>query len=76
MNWREGGQLGCVTVAVFKEKRTTAPEGYWRASAMWSEESFLGRESRAERKALQKVVSDMVGCRGSSWRAMLFPDCE
>lgn len=29
---------------------------------MWSEESLLGRASRALRNDLQKATSDMVGC--------------
>jgi hypothetical protein len=39
----------------------TAPcAGYCRASAMWSEDSFAGRASRAVRNDLQKASSDMV----------------
>lgn len=40
----------------------TAPcAGYCRASAMWSEESFTGRASRALRNDLQNANSDMAG---------------
>jgi hypothetical protein len=43
----------------------TAPcAGYCRASAMWSEDSFAGRASRAARNDLQKASSDMAG----DWR--------
>ena len=42
---------------------TTAPSGYCRASAMWSEDSFTGRASRAVRKVLQNMVSDMAGSK-------------
>jgi hypothetical protein len=40
--------------------RTAPCAGYWRASAMWSEESFAGRASRAVRNVLQKVTSDIL----------------
>jgi hypothetical protein len=50
-------------IVVYKErKEPTAPcAGYCRASAMWSEESFAGRASRAVRNVLQNASSDMVG---------------
>jgi hypothetical protein len=45
-----------------EERERTAPcAGYCRASAMWSEESFAGRASRAVRNDLQNASSDMVG---------------
>lgn len=42
-------------------ERTAPCAGYCRASAMWSEESFTGRASRALRNDLQNANSDMVG---------------
>lgn len=46
-------------------ERTAPCAGYCRASAMWSDDSFAGRASRALRKDLQNITSDMMGgCDG------------
>lgn len=42
-------------------ERTAPWAGYWRASAMWSDESLEGRASRALRNDLQNASSAMVG---------------
>jgi hypothetical protein len=63
-----GGGGGCtkwmldgdMRECVWEGGRTAPCAGYWRASAMWSEESFAGRASRAVRNVLQKVSSDML----------------
>lgn len=51
----------CVKGEESKPRRTAFWAGYCRGSAMWSEDSFTGRESSAVRNCLQNVISDMVG---------------
>ena len=53
--------LCCALIKLARRKPTTAPSGYCRASAIWSEDSFMGRASSAVRNVRQNMVSDMMG---------------